>query len=307
MAEGTSTGRVAPGESRTADIGGAGPLRRLRRSRRRPGGRARPRARWLAPQLGPLRPAADAARARVGHRPARFRPQRARRPEDERPGERRGPPAVPGRRRRRAGRPRRQLDGRDDLAAHRRRAARRGHRPRPARPGGARSAAALDPLVAVTFALYALPFVGSASSGGAARGSPPSRGCARCSRCAGSTPTTCRAEVIDRSVTLLEERQDVEGMDRAFLAAARSLVKLLVDPRRYRSAMADLGRRCCSSTGSAPAGPGRRRPRHRPAAPKWRYVELPGVGHVPQLQVPERVAAEILDWMRTEVAPKANA
>jgi hypothetical protein len=31
------------------------------------------------------------------------------------------------------------------------------------------------------------------------------------------------------------------------------------------------------------------------------------VGHVPQLQVPDRVASEVLDWMRTAVAPRANA
>ena len=59
-------------------------------------------------------------------------------------------------------------------------------------------------------------------------------------RCAASTPTRVPPEVIDRSVTLLEEREDVEGMDRAFLAAARSLLRLLVDPRRYRTAMASI-------------------------------------------------------------------
>jgi pimeloyl-ACP methyl ester carboxylesterase len=31
--------------------------------------------------------------------------------------------------------------------------------------------------------------------------------------------------------------------------------------------------------------------------PGWRYVELEGVGHVPQLQVPERVAGEVLDFL----------
>jgi pimeloyl-ACP methyl ester carboxylesterase len=31
--------------------------------------------------------------------------------------------------------------------------------------------------------------------------------------------------------------------------------------------------------------------------PGWRYVELAGVGHVPQLQVPERVAAEMRDFL----------
>jgi pimeloyl-ACP methyl ester carboxylesterase len=31
--------------------------------------------------------------------------------------------------------------------------------------------------------------------------------------------------------------------------------------------------------------------------PGWRYVELADVGHVPQLQVPDRVAAEVLDFL----------
>jgi pimeloyl-ACP methyl ester carboxylesterase len=33
------------------------------------------------------------------------------------------------------------------------------------------------------------------------------------------------------------------------------------------------------------------------AHPHWTYVELADVGHVPQLQVPDRVAAELLAWM----------
>ena len=40
--------------------------------------------------------------------------------------------------------------------------------------------------------------------------------------------------------------------------------------------------------------------------PGWRYVELAGVGHVPQMQVPDRVAAEVLDFIgvpRESAAP----
>jgi len=33
------------------------------------------------------------------------------------------------------------------------------------------------------------------------------------------------------------------------------------------------------------------------AHPHWTYVELADVGHVPQLQVPDRVAAEVLGWL----------
>ena len=31
--------------------------------------------------------------------------------------------------------------------------------------------------------------------------------------------------------------------------------------------------------------------------PNWRYVELDGVGHVPQLQCPERLADVVLPWL----------
>jgi pimeloyl-ACP methyl ester carboxylesterase len=31
--------------------------------------------------------------------------------------------------------------------------------------------------------------------------------------------------------------------------------------------------------------------------PSWRYLELADVGHVPQLQVPEELAAEVLGWL----------
>jgi hypothetical protein len=30
---------------------------------------------------------------------------------------------------------------------------------------------------------------------------------------------------------------------------------------------------------------------------RWVYVELPGVGHVPQLQVPRQLADHVLAWM----------
>ena len=109
-----------------------------------------------------------------------------------------------------------------------------------------------------------------------------------------------RADVIDRSVTLLEERQDVDGMDRAFLAAARSLLRLLVDPRSYRRAMAAIARPGADgagrrATGWCPVAAARdiaAPPPATGATSSW-----PGVGHVPQLQVPERLATEVLGWL----------
>ena len=175
----------------------------------------------------------------------------------------------------------------------------------PAVPGPRRS---LDPLVAVTFALYALPFVGERFLWWRrTRQSALARVREMLSLC-GVDPDDLPSEVIDRSVTLLEEREDVEGMDKAFLAAARSLVKLLVDPRRYRTAMASIDAPVLLVHGDVdrlvPVAAARDIAQRHPA---WRYREYPGVGHVPQLQVPERLAPEVLDWMRTAVAARTNA
>jgi pimeloyl-ACP methyl ester carboxylesterase len=175
----------------------------------------------------------------------------------------------------------------------------------PAVPGPRR---ALDPLVAVTFALYALPFVGERFLWWRrTRQSALARVREMLQLC-GVDPGALPPEVIDRSVTLLEERQDLEGMDKAFLGAARSLVRLLVDPRRYRKAMASIDDPVFLVHGDrdrlVPVAAARDIARRHP---EWKYLELSGVGHVPQLQVPERVASAVLDWMRTAVAPRTNA
>jgi pimeloyl-ACP methyl ester carboxylesterase len=172
----------------------------------------------------------------------------------------------------------------------------------PAIPGPRR---AIDPLVAFTFALYALPFVGERFLWWRrTRHSALARFRETLELCGVDIDTLPR-EHVDRSVSLLEEREDLAGMDKAFLAAARSLVKVLIDPRRYRQAMASIDDPVLLVHGD--------RDRLVPVAaardiaerhPTWRYLELAGVGHVPQLQVPEKVADAVLEWMRTVVGTR---
>jgi pimeloyl-ACP methyl ester carboxylesterase len=170
----------------------------------------------------------------------------------------------------------------------------------PAVPGPRR---ALDPLVALMFAIYAVPFMGErVLRMRRNRTSELARVREMLSLC-GVDPDGVPPEVIDRSVTLLQEREDVEGMDKAFLAAARSLLRLLVDPRRYRKAMASIRVPVLLVHGErdrlVPVAAARDISRRHPS---WRYVELAGVGHVPQLQVPERVAKEVLAWLEETVS-----
>jgi len=165
----------------------------------------------------------------------------------------------------------------------------------PAVPGPRR---AVDPLVALMFLIYAVPFLGERFLRVRRTRSTDVARVREMLVLCGIDPDDVPPEVIDRSVTLLEEREDVEGMDRAFLVAARSLLRLLVDPRRYRTAMASIEVPVLLVHGDrdrlVPVAAARDIARRHPA---WRYLELPDVGHVPQLQVPERLAADVLGWL----------
>ena len=165
----------------------------------------------------------------------------------------------------------------------------------PAVPGPRR---ALDPLVALMFAIYAIPFVGERFLAKRRASTSVRERVIETLKLCGVDPDTVPSTVIDRSVTLLDERADVEGMDKAFLAAARSLLKLLVDPRRYRKAMGSIQLPVLLVHGDrdrlVPVAAARDISRRHPA---WRYLELAGVGHVPQLQKPDELAAAMVDWL----------
>jgi pimeloyl-ACP methyl ester carboxylesterase len=165
---------------------------------------------------------------------------------------------------------------------------------------------ALDPLVAATFALYAIPRAGERFLALRRRRSTPLRQVREMLQLCGVDPDALPAHTIDRSLTLIEQRQDVPGMDKAFLSAARSLIRLLVDPRSYRTAMASVRVPVLMVQGDedrlVPVAAARDiAGRH----PDWQYLELPGVGHVPQLQVPEKLATEVLAWLDATAVARA--
>jgi pimeloyl-ACP methyl ester carboxylesterase len=167
---------------------------------------------------------------------------------------------------------------------------------------------ALDPLVAVTFAVYAIPLLGERFLWMRRRRQTPLRQVREMLRLCGVDPDALPSDVIDRSITLIEQRQDVAGMDKAFLSAARSLLRLLVDPRSYRKAMATITAPVLMVQGEAdrlvPVAAARDISGRHPA---WQYLELAGVGHVPQLQVPEQLATEVLAWLAATAEARASA
>lgn len=165
---------------------------------------------------------------------------------------------------------------------------------------------ALDPVVAVMFAVYAIPLVGERFLALRRKRSTPLRQVREMLRLCGVDPDALPAETIDRSLELIARREDVPAMDKAFLSAARSLLRLLVDPRSYRQAMASIRVPVLLVQGDedrlVPVAAARDIARRLPA---WRYLELPGVGHVPQLQVPEQLAGEFLAWLDETAGDRA--
>jgi pimeloyl-ACP methyl ester carboxylesterase len=167
---------------------------------------------------------------------------------------------------------------------------------------------ALDPLVALMFALYSIPLIGERFMALRRKRSTPERQIRDVLRLCGVDPSALPPEMIDRSVALIEGRADVPGMDRAFVSAARSLVLLLADPRRYRQAMASIRVPVLMVQGDqdrlVPVAAAREIARRHPA---WRYLELAGVGHVPQLQVADRLAGEVLEWLAATAEARSSA
>jgi pimeloyl-ACP methyl ester carboxylesterase len=165
---------------------------------------------------------------------------------------------------------------------------------------------ALDPLIAMMFAIYAIPMLGERFLALRRKRSTPLRQVRDMLRLCGVDPDALPSATIDRSLGLIAQRKDIAGMDKAFLAAARSLMRLLVDPRGYRTAMASIRVPVLMVQGDkdrlVPVAAARDiAARH----PNWRYLELPGVGHVPQLQVPEPLATEVLAWLDATAGARA--
>lgn len=164
-----------------------------------------------------------------------------------------------------------------------------------------------SPATAATLAVHALPGVGERL-----RRNRRQRLGARATvqetlRLCGVDQDALPAELVARSVALVERQSDVAGMDRAFLSASRSLGWSLARTRAYRAAMSSIAAPVLLVHGDVdqlvPVAAARATARLRP---EWRYVELAGVGHLPQLQVPDELARHIIEWLGETAQPATD-
>lgn len=107
-------------------------------------------------------------------------------------------------------------------------------------------------------------------------------------------------DVLDLGIALSEERAGYRDAAGDFLAAARSLVRLLAASRRFHDTVADVVAPVLLVHGE--------RDRLVPVDvalsvaaryPAWRLEVAQDVGHVPQLEASEWTAGVLLDWLRS--------
>jgi pimeloyl-ACP methyl ester carboxylesterase len=165
-----------------------------------------------------------------------------------------------------------------------------------------------DRLVAITFLLYAVPRVGERYLA-RRRATVPAREVVRqvLDLCC-VDPSAIPEDLISASVALAEHRAAIPGVDTAFLSAARSLLQVCAKRARYWAAMRDIRAPVLLMNGEQDRLVHVQSAREAAARnPSWRFHALPGVGHVPQLEVPETVAELILHWSTTTGAAQVAA
>jgi pimeloyl-ACP methyl ester carboxylesterase len=155
-----------------------------------------------------------------------------------------------------------------------------------------------DPVVAAQFALFSTPFVGE----GYLRRT--NRRFSAAQRVRG-TLDLCFADVeradagvVEADVALAEHRVHVPGAEAGFVTAARSILFVLGRSKRYAADLRKIGTPVLLVHGEedrlVPISAARAAVQMNPS---WEHEFLEGVGHVPQLEAPERVIERLGSWL----------
>jgi pimeloyl-ACP methyl ester carboxylesterase len=165
-----------------------------------------------------------------------------------------------------------------------------------------------DPLVAFGFGLYAVPPLGHAMLKARRRVRSPEQLALDVLRLCCVDPQRVKQAVVEQHLEVARVRRGYPDVDEQFLTAARSLMGVLARRKSYLGAMASISVPVLLLHGEkdrlVPIGASRA---VAAANPSWRFRVAPDAGHVPQLEVPEWTAGQILDWLAGDVPGAATA
>jgi pimeloyl-ACP methyl ester carboxylesterase len=158
-----------------------------------------------------------------------------------------------------------------------------------------------DPLVTAMFALYATPGLGRLMMSSRQRIPPQALVRSTLALCC-AKPSRVAADILAEHVDIARQRAAFTRADRDFATAMRSVLAIAgpLGSRRYRRGLTAVTCPVLLVHGDrdrlVPVAVARAAAR---AHPSWSLVVLPGVGHVPQLEVPADTAAAITTWLDT--------
>jgi pimeloyl-ACP methyl ester carboxylesterase len=155
-----------------------------------------------------------------------------------------------------------------------------------------------EPLVAVAFALYLAPGLGALFQRNRRTVRTPEQVARDILAFCCADPDRVPADVVAAHVELARRREAYTEMDAEFVAATRSLLRLLLGRRRVLRTPSRIRCPVLLLHGQADrlvrVGSARR---VAAANPRWRFVVVPRVGHVPMLEDPEFTMRELGDWL----------
>jgi pimeloyl-ACP methyl ester carboxylesterase len=155
-----------------------------------------------------------------------------------------------------------------------------------------------DPRIAGQFLVDALPGVGELSMRAMRARLSPAELVQRIVDLCYADPSRANPDMLAAAEELVLARGSVPGVEAAFMAAARSLMRVLVRPDRYSAMMRNIDVPVLLMNGEAdrlvPVAAARRTAE---ANPSWEAMFLPGVGHTPQLEVPDTFVDLVAGWL----------
>lgn len=155
-----------------------------------------------------------------------------------------------------------------------------------------------DRRVLTVFAAYAVPWIGEWYLRQRAERLGPEGLVQETLRLCCADPSRVPPDVVAAHVRMARQRQELAWAPRAFLEAARSIIRMQLPPTRTVAAIDRVrvptlvvqgDRDRLVSPEAAEAAVRRRQ--------DWRLELLEDVGHIPQLEVPERLAAMVTAWL----------
>ncbi|SOJ56071.1 4,5:9,10-diseco-3-hydroxy-5,9, 17-trioxoandrosta-1(10),2-diene-4-oate hydrolase [Mycobacterium simulans] len=166
-------------------------------------------------------------------------------------------------------------------------------------PALPRPAEVPDAQVAAQFLMYAVPGVGEAFMGISRRSRTDRELVERVINLCFADPRRSDPELMDAAIELVAYRRlRMPKQDAAFLQAARSIVRAGLRPRQSKDTMKSLSQPVLLIHGDkdrlVPIAAARVA---ATANPQWETEFLHGVGHTPQLEVPDEVIRTVVRWL----------